>query len=77
MHTAAYNTYMISPAWKAFRLRIIAQRGRKCERCGSPARVLQLHHLTYVRLGQELDSDVQLLCIDCHRTVDPKWAIRI
>jgi hypothetical protein len=26
-----------------------------------------LHHLTYERLGAELDSDVQVLCSTCHR----------
>jgi hypothetical protein len=32
--------------------------------------VLQLHHLTYDRLGCELDSDLKVVCVVCHEIED-------
>jgi len=60
-----YIDYLSSPRWIEFRSRIIAKRGPYCEDCGVLGRV-QLHHLTYTRLGREHDSDVKLLCGECH-----------
>lgn len=32
---------------------------------------LQVHHLTYIRLGNEDLSDLQVLCLGCHRRRHP------
>lgn len=61
-----YGGYLQSPAWKAKRIEILAKRGVACERCQS-AREIQVHHLTYARVGKELDSDLAVLCENCHR----------
>lgn len=63
-----YNAYMQSFKWKGKRMRLIAERG-KCERCGRRGK-LELHHKTYERLGEELDSDLEVLCPGCHRKAD-------
>lgn len=61
-----YQRYLQSAEWKIFRLSVIAKRGRYCQDCGS-SRDVQLHHLTYERLGHERPEDVRLLCDTCHQ----------
>lgn len=60
-----YREYLLSDHWTQFRLLILARRGRWCEDCGSTDR-LDVHHLTYERVGAERESDVQVLCRSCH-----------
>lgn len=62
-----YEQYIASPQWAAFKARYFATHARACAVCG--ARQVQLHHLTYARLGYELPSDVVPLCDDHHRAV--------
>jgi hypothetical protein len=64
----AYCLYIASAEWKAFRARIIAERGKRCAnpRCHGTDDEIHLHHLTYERLGNEWPEDVELLCRTCH-----------
>ena len=60
-----YDDYLKnSTKWHIFRMGRIAKR---CFACGEwrPYR-LNLHHVAYDRLGDELDSDVVTLCEWCH-----------
>jgi 5-methylcytosine-specific restriction endonuclease McrA len=41
-----------------------------CERCGK-FKPVDLHHLTYARLGHEEDGDLKLYCRDCHNLMHP------
>lgn len=59
-----YKKYIRSNEWLSVRIDILTNRN-KCERCGSK-RKLQVHHLTYVRLGNEEPSDLEVLCCKCH-----------
>lgn len=69
---AKYQTYLRSPKWAAFRTGIIRERGAICERCRKGcANEAHLHHLTYIRLGNELPRDVQVLCRACHQAAHP------
>ena len=61
----SYKNYISSKKWKEIRLRIIEDRGGKCERCIS-TESLQVHHLTYENFGNELDTDLEVLCKPCH-----------
>ena len=69
-----YQRYLLSPTWRAFREEMLWARDFTCERCGTrcpPKKLadgkrLEVHHLTYERLGFELPSDVQVLCSVCH-----------
>ncbi len=74
MSNAEYRKYLRSPKWKARRREMIAARNGRCEVCGSGYK-LHLHHLTYVRLFVELDTDLAVLCDECHGAVHGKWAI--
>ena len=67
--TKQYIDYIQSEAWRLKKAQIIFVRGRQCERC-KKGDYLQLHHLNYDRLGHELDSDLQLLCVKCHKKAD-------
>ena len=77
---ATYQAVLASARWKRLRARLLRERGERCERCrasftpGTGARHLSLHHLTYERLGHELDEDVQLLCETCHAEADRERA---
>jgi 5-methylcytosine-specific restriction endonuclease McrA len=74
-HTKFYSDYIQSEAWQRKKAVIIEKRGYKCERCGSVDR-LTLHHMTYDRLGCELDVDLRLLCVRCHKIADVHRANR-
>jgi 5-methylcytosine-specific restriction endonuclease McrA len=43
---------------------ILEKQNFKCERCGDKA--VQVHHLTYERVGYELPGDLMAVCLSCH-----------
>jgi hypothetical protein len=61
-----YEVYLTTEHWRKTRERKLAQVDNCCENC---PRVdsLEVHHLTYVRLGEELTEDLRVLCPICHR----------
>lgn len=66
---AAYRRYIKSDAWKLKR-RAVLQRDRgRCRHCGNAGKGLEVHHLTYVRFGHELLTDLLTLCHRCHAVV--------
>lgn len=67
---ARYAAVLRSARWKNMRLDLIKLTGGLCERCQATSADLQLHHLTYERLGAEPRADVQLLCFVCHKAAD-------
>lgn len=70
-----YLAYLKSPVWRALRERLWTERGKKCECCGDAKRLpdIRLHHKSYVRLYDELDSDLYVLCEDCHNGMHGNW----
>lgn len=69
----AYRDYIKSPAWRRLRRRLLSARGLQCEKCGNvyvTEKRLTLHHLTYERLGREVDADLLVLCWACHHGAD-------
>jgi hypothetical protein len=71
-----YFEHVNSARWRNMRKDIVRLRGNKCERCGTNSSSLQLHHKNYERLGKELTSDLELLCLPCHATADRERAER-
>lgn len=61
-----YDWYIKSPQWKQRAAAMVVRAGFRCQRCGSP-RDLNVHHKTYIRLGEELPEDLEVLCRRCHR----------
>jgi len=49
------------------KLRALGYRCQLCNRAASEA-LLEVHHRTYERLGEELDEDLTVLCRPCHST---------
>jgi hypothetical protein len=78
----SYSDYLHSDHWKLRRQEFLAGREQQCERCelehidetvsDDGAEVerraprFNVHHLSYERLGEELDEDLMLLCAPCH-----------
>lgn len=71
-----YEAVLRSEWWtKTVRPKILERAGGRCEYCGKSAE-LQVHHLTYKRLGEERPSDVMALCERCHEIADRYREIR-
>ena len=68
-----YADYLQSDEWFQIRFRALLLARFHCEFCGQPANAtgrgplgLDVHHLSYDRLGEERPEDVIVLCRDCH-----------
>lgn len=61
-----YAEYLASSHWSKRRKVALEKAGRKCSACKSASDGLDVHHNTYERLGEELDSDLLVLCRPCH-----------
>lgn len=61
-----YEEYLQSPHWKRRREDKLRAAGRRCQVCNRGSGILDVHHRTYERLGEELDEDLTVLCRDCH-----------
>lgn len=60
-----YADYLKSELWQAKREIALARAGYKCQLC-SKTQNLNVHHNTYDRIGKELETDLVVLCRDCH-----------
>jgi len=65
MSKQTYQEYLNSDHWQSVRARFS---GRVCLVCDTDKEIT-LHHVTYARLGQELDRDLRPLCWPCHQAV--------
>lgn len=68
--------YMRSAAWRRRRELAIRRASFRCATCGRlrfDARGLQVHHVTYDRLGCERDADLMVLCRRCHKALSRFW----
>ena len=63
-----YADYLRSAHWQDKRAGAIRRAGGRCERCGRAGR-LDVHHITYARLGCEADGDLVALCRACHEVM--------
>lgn len=64
-----YSHYLDSPRWQETRARYLAaDPGEWCRVCHATTD-LELHHKTYDRIGEELVTDLMLLCKWCHEAV--------
>ena len=64
----AYDSYLHSAEWRALRAKILKRSGGMCEGCGE-RRAVQVHHLTYERLGREMLFDLVAVCLRCHESI--------
>lgn len=72
MQTEFYKKYMKSPEWEQKKQERIAI-DNCCVMCQRPLnkiRSLQVHHITYARLGNEnVLTDLVTLCGTCHKKI--------
>ena len=64
-----YNRLLEDKRWKEFRLKVLSERGSKCECCGGTD-ILQIHHTFYIsgKMPWEYEiKDMRVLCIMCHQ----------
>ena len=64
---AKYQEYLKSGEWKHLRDKKIKQVNYTCDGCGEQYRALEVHHLTYERIGEELLTDLVAFCPICHK----------
>jgi hypothetical protein len=60
-----YAEYLQTAHWQRVRTLALEQAGHSCDLCARGAR-LEVHHRTYERIGFERQSDLIVLCHDCH-----------
>lgn len=73
MTRTEYAVYRETPWWKNRRLVFLETRPL-CNRCGIPRDMalqfydqdLNVHHVSYARIGSELDTDLEGTCRRCH-----------
>ena len=65
-----YPHYLDSPEWKQLRRQVLVRANGRCEKCGALAS--EVHHKTYVHVGNEALEDLVALCSSCHRKIHKK-----
>jgi hypothetical protein len=60
-----YESYINSDEWKEKRKNILIRDNYICQICKTN-KAVQVHHLTYKRLGNEQDFDLISVCLPCH-----------
>ena len=66
-----YKHLLEDKRWKEFRLKVMSERGNRCECCGG-THILQIHHTFYIsgKMPWEYDiKDMRVLCIMCHQKI--------
>jgi hypothetical protein len=63
---AKYLNHLKSPYWKNIRKKALERDNNLCQSClKTPAN--EIHHLTYLNLGNEKIEDLISLCSECHK----------
>jgi restriction endonuclease Mrr len=62
-----YRLYLRTPEWRRTRAAALVRAGNACSLDVSHTEGLEVHHRTYERLGEELVTDLTVLCHACHQ----------
>lgn len=69
--TKDYQSHLASPEWQELRRKVFRRCKGVCEGClERPA--VEVHHLTYARLGDEMLFDLVGVCSSCHDRIHPR-----
>lgn len=66
-----YQEYLRSPAWARRRQLVLDREKGLCQGCRT-SRAIEVHHLNYDHIGNELLFDLVALCSECHRKAHGK-----
>lgn len=69
--TTAYHWYLGTAFWRERREHTMRRANHICERC-KERRATEVHHLTYIRVFNELPTDLVALCRPCHSEIHLK-----
>ncbi len=69
-----YECYLRSNVWHEKRKAVLGRATYQCELC-EKASATEVHHLTYVRLGKELLTDLLAVCETCHQLIHAPNAV--
>lgn len=73
LNDPGYSNYIKSARWKAKRELVFNATGKYCKACGKANGILNVHHLSYDRLGRERLSDLIVLCKQDHDDLTKEW----
>lgn len=65
LRALTYEEYLRTEHWKRTRRKALLRAGYQCQKCGATS-YLEVHHVTYARLGAERPDDLIVLCRACH-----------
>tara|TARA_Y100000310_G_scaffold345405_1_gene464595 strand:+ start:3477 stop:4070 length:594 start_codon:yes stop_codon:yes gene_type:complete len=65
----SYNDYINSEAWRNRKALYKISHPKRCFICDISKKIIELHHITYERMGNELDKDLVWLCQKHHAKV--------
>ena len=60
--------YLKSIHWKQLRRIVLMRDNNTCKQCGC-TKSLNVHHITYKRLGDESIDDLVTVCRNCHQAI--------
>jgi len=60
-----YEEYLQTPHWQELRKKIFERSHGICEKC-KQVKMVDVHHLSYERIGKENLEDLLAVCEDCH-----------
>jgi len=61
-----YVEYLSTTGWRVRSHQAMERANWRCEMDATHDGPLQVHHLTYARVGRERDDDLIVLCDECH-----------
>lgn len=67
-----YVDYLQSPMWEPKRAEAVKRAGNACQKCKRRNVLLEVHHISYVRMGKERPEDLIAVCPPCHRDLDAR-----
>tara|TARA_R110000824_G_scaffold387601_1_gene582948 strand:+ start:110 stop:643 length:534 start_codon:yes stop_codon:yes gene_type:complete len=63
-----YHSYLNTKEWHDKRNKMLKYANYKCSRCENTEK-LQIHHLNYNTIGEESLSDLEVVCVSCHKII--------
>jgi 5-methylcytosine-specific restriction endonuclease McrA len=65
-----YNQHLRTPKWQATRELVLKRQSFICEGCGKQ-KATEVHHTSYVHVGNEFLFELAAVCEGCHRRLHP------